>query len=196
MRQATAPWRFPPGANVNNSQRPLTRWSGDVLLRWRNHGRCGFFLRWPGQQHNIFGAHLRVRLLPGSRLLLPQPHGLRVGFNFFKRRGAAGNNSIDKHQVPSVAGLDGTLPRTRLHFLESHGKLRAEFLGYGAGRAVTVVVLKHKGIAQGNGELGVLRLAGYFGQRLGGVFLSILATLVRRKVEVAEAVPAWQSELV
>src|SRR5271166_1317456 len=96
--------------------------------------------------------------------------------------------------MPAITGLAGPLPRAGLDFFEGHGELRAKFLGDGIRSAVTVVILEHEAVAEGERESGIFGLAGNLRESLGGVVLRVLAALVGRKVNVAEAVAAGQGE--
>src|SRR5262249_58811762 len=98
--------------------------------------------------------------------------------------------------MPAEAGLNRSLPRAGGYLLKSNRKLRPEFFRNRAGCAIAVVILKHEPVCDRRDLRRVFRLSGDFRQRLGGIIVSILTTFIRRKINMPEAIAAWQGEFV
>ena len=168
-------------------------WSRPGPLVGRGRGPGGA-LRGRGQQDGVLRAHRLVGLAPGLRLLIGQPCRLHVRLHLLERRHAAGNERVDEDQVPAEARLDRALPRPGLQPDDGLREPRPEVLRQLLGRAVTVVLLQHGGIAETAGTLGVDGLAGERRQCRGRVVARAHAATVGREVELAEGHPARKRE--
>ena len=73
---------------------------------------------------------------------------LHVGLDLFERRHAAGDDGVDEHEVPAVAGLDRPLPGARRELRDRQRELRPELLRELLRRAVAVVVLEHERVGE------------------------------------------------
>src|SRR5438034_10353034 len=97
--------------------------------------------------------------------------------------------------MPAEAGLDRSLPRARVYLFKSHCKLRPQFFGNRARRAIAVVILEHEPVCGRRNQRRIFRLPSDSCQRLRGIIVSIRAALIGRKIKMPEAIAARQSKL-
>src|SRR5664280_2035218 len=184
-RQAANKPRARRREHESRSQRSLAGGCRYLFLRRRIRSLHGPLFGRSGQQDRVFVTHLRISLLPGLFLLLGEPSGFHIRFHLLESRDSSGNDGVDKNQVPTIARFDRPLPRSGFELLEGHDELGTEFLGQRVGSAVAVIVLEHELVGERGGELGVFGLAGDLSQGLSSVVLSVLSTVVRRKIKMA-----------